>query len=357
MANSIKLEITGKDFTDTFDDKFVSINYTTNILLNDTLDLDTLDIQIRANRIDFEKYYNSLGSIYAVLTLGDYKASFFNISQVNPIGFSDKSINYYSFRMTTFPKKTAKVYDKDYFIYQEGSLFKIFERIMQDNSIPSSAYELTGEDTVLPLNEIKEDGISQLSFLRMLCFNYGYGIVSRDGKIRLIDLDTYSGDQYDRLLDFNDSDSMKYLVDVSPNLNFQPILEFIQVVRNDPNKLYFKKENYQNDAYFRDVFNLNAEYISVQGIVPLTTIQKKVNTLFRNAQQQTRTLSLMFSNYVPIFAGSIMRIQNYEPFFDRDYLVSTSSFKIDSKGISTSVNLIQKYNKQEYNVTFDQFVE
>lgn len=353
----IRLEIKGKGFTDIFEGNFIKIKYTSNILLDDTLDLDTLDVELARTKIDFEKYYNSLGNIEATLFLGDYKTKFFHITQIHPRGFSTTSITDPSIRMTTFPKKTAKIFDKDFLIYQEKSLFKIFEKIMKDNDIPSDAYELVGEDTELPLNEIKDQGISQLEFLRQLCFAYGYGIISRDGKIRLIDLDSVKDGDSVQKIDFDNITDNYGLSGLNAHLDLQPMLEFIQIARNDPSKLYFKSGSYKNNAYFRDIYNKDSEYVSVNGVVPLTTVQKKVNTLFRVAQQKTRQLTLSYSKLIPIFAGSVVEVTNYDPFFDRFYLVKSSTFMLSGDRISCDLSLIQNYNSQKFNVTFEQFIE
>ena len=368
--SAVSLTVKGNGFEDSFLNNISGFNYSTSIMMQDNIDLDTLDIELLPTSFGRETlftYFRSLSNIVspspqnieATLTVGDYETKFYNILDASPASIEFNKITGASFRFTTFPRKSAKAYDSMQAIYQQNSLFDVFDSVMKDNQIPMSNVDKIGNDIQFSsdspfYNFVKADGVSSLQFIRQLCMHYGYAIVSRSNKITLIDLNEFNTKEPDITIDVSDVNKIPDgLVSFKPKANLSPILEAISVIKQDPNIDKYQINTLKNNGYGNVVFNGKGGYITSNEFMPLTTLEARARSIIRESQQKLRTISVSFAKIIPIFAGSIAKVNCYDSFFNKNYLVLSSNHFLDRKNARTDLVLIENFNTNSFEVTVD----
>ena len=378
MIKDFGLSIEGAGFKHTFDNEISSVNYTTSILMGDNILLDTLDITLQQTSFkdqNIYQYFRSLSRIsssdpknlIATFSVGDYSTKFYNIADAQPAGISFKDITPPSFRMTTFPKKTAKSYDSMQAIYQQKSLFAIFKAVMKSNSIPEENVSIIGDDIIFAdenetYNMFKSEGVSTLEFIRKLCLYYGYAIINRDNKITLKNFTNIEKEEDPTLT--IDLESLKMangriqglpdgMVSFLPKANLEPILEAVSIIKQDPILDTYKISTLKNPGVQNVTYQNKGGYITTKEFMPERTLLSRAKAIIREAQQKLRKINIVYSKIINIFAGDTVRIKCYENYFSKTYLVLETSHYADRKTMKTSMVLIENFNTADFEVEFN----
>jgi hypothetical protein len=377
MIKDFGLSIEGAGFKHTFDNEISSVNYTTSILMGDNISLDTLDITLQQTSFkdqNIYQYFRSLSRIsssdpknlVATLSVGDYSTKFYNIADAQPAGISFKDITPPSFRMTTFPKKTAKSYDSMQAIYQQKSLFAIFKSVMKSNSIPEENVSIIGDDIVFAdenetYNMFKSEGVSTLEFIRKLCLYYGYAIINRDNKITLINLIDIEKKEPTLTIDLENLKMVngriqglpEGMISFMPKANLEPILEAVSIIKQDPILDTYKISSLKNPGVQNVTYQNKGGYITTKEFIPERTLLSRAKAIIREAQQKLRKINIVYSKIINIFAGDTVRIKCYENYFSKTYLVLETSHYADRKTMKTSMVLIENFNTADFEVEFN----
>jgi len=377
MVKDFGLTIEGAGFTHNFDNEISSVNYTTSILMGDNIALDTLDITLKPTSFkdqNIYQYFRSLEKVtssdpknlVATFSVGkDFSTKFYNIADAQPAGISFKDITEPFFRMTTFPKKTAKSYDSMQAIYQQKSLFEIFKSVMRSNSVPDSNVSIIGEDIIFAddnetYNMFKAEGVSTLEFIRKLCLYYGYAIINRDNKIKLLNLIDIEKQEPAMTINLEDltmengviKGLPEGLVSFLPKANLEPVLEAISIIKQDPILESYKISTLKNPGVQNVTYQNKGGYITTKEFMPERTLVSRAKAIIREAQQKLRRINIVYSKIINIFAGDTVKITCYENYFSKTYLVLETSHYADRKTMKTSMVLIENFNTADFGIDF-----